>query len=129
MLFHLAAPAGRPRVAPYLRIAAIGARGAGRGDRAAGRLLSPQPLAEQVRLYHPEAITLSVSPKSALSPVLAAARTATREVLGSGAADGAGDDEWAPRRTLCYSATEQPAAPVIAALGQTLQRAKRQSQR
>jgi 2'-5' RNA ligase len=70
--------------------------------------------------YHPEAITLSVSPRSALFPVLATARIATREVLGTDAADGEEDDEWAPHMTLCYSATEQPAAPVIAALGQTL---------
>jgi 2'-5' RNA ligase len=69
--------------------------------------------------YHPEAIALSVSPGSALAPVLAAARTATREVLGADAGDGEGD-EWVPHLTLCYSTTEQPAAPVIAELGKTL---------
>jgi 2'-5' RNA ligase len=80
---------------------------------------APVTVTLQRVLYHPEAITLSVSPRSALSPVLAAARTATREVLGTDDRDGEGD-EWAPHLTLCYSTTEQPAAPVITALGKTL---------
>lgn len=78
---------------------------------------APVTVTLQRVFYHPEAITLLASPKSALSPVLAAARTATREVLGTDIGDG---DEWLPHLTLCYSATEQPAAPVIAALGTTL---------
>jgi 2'-5' RNA ligase len=78
---------------------------------------APVTVTLQRVFYHPEAITLGVSPRSALSPVLAAARTATREVLGTHA--GAGD-EWLPHLTLCYSTTGQPAAPVIAALGTTL---------
>ena len=53
------------------------------------------------------------------SPVLAAARTVTREVLGTDDRDGE-EDEWAPHLTLCYSTTGQPAAPVITALGKTL---------
>ena len=69
--------------------------------------------------YHPEAIALSVSPRSALSPILSAARTATREVLGTDDRDGE-QDGWAPHLTLCYSTTEQPAAPVITQLGKTL---------
>jgi 2'-5' RNA ligase len=69
--------------------------------------------------YHPEAIALSVSHGSALAPVLAAARTATREVLGADAGDIEGN-EWVPHMTLCYSTAEQPAAPVIAELGKTL---------
>ncbi len=80
---------------------------------------APVTVTLQRIFYHPEAITLSVSPRSALSPVLAAARTATREVLESGDHHSEGD-EWAPHLTLCYSTTEQPAAPVIAALGTTL---------
>jgi 2'-5' RNA ligase len=80
---------------------------------------APVTVTLQRVFYHPEAITLSLSPRSALFPVLTAARTATREVLGTDAGDGNGD-EWAPHVTLCYSATEQPAAPVIAALGTTL---------
>ena len=39
-------------------------------------------------IYHPEAIVLSVSPGSALAPVLTAARTATRAVLGADPGDG-----------------------------------------
>jgi hypothetical protein len=61
-----------------------------------------------------------VSPRSALSPVLTAARTATREVLGTDADSDGDGEEWAPHMTLCYSTTEQPAAPVITALGKTL---------
>jgi hypothetical protein len=49
----------------------------------------------------------------------AAARAATREVLGADPGDGEGD-EWAPHLTLCYSTVQQPAAPVIAELGKTL---------
>jgi len=69
--------------------------------------------------YHPEAIALGVSPGSALAPVLAAARAATREVLGADAGDGE-EEEWMPHLTLCYFEASQPAAPVIAELGRTL---------
>lgn len=79
---------------------------------------APVTVTLQRVFYHPEAIALSVSPRSALAPVLEAARTATREVLGADA-DGEGD-EWAPHLTLCYSTAEQAAAPVIAGLGKTL---------
>ena len=68
--------------------------------------------------YHPEAITLSVSPGSALAPVFAAARAATDEVLGTNADDDG--QPWVPHLTLCYTTTEQPAAPVIAELGKTI---------
>jgi 2'-5' RNA ligase len=80
---------------------------------------APVTVTLQRVFYHPEAITLLASPRSALSPVLTAARTATREVLGTDIGTGDGD-EWLPHLTLCYSATEQPAAPVISALGTTL---------
>lgn len=80
---------------------------------------APVTVTLQRVFYHPEAITLSVSPRSALSPVLEAARTATRKVLRTDPSDGEGD-EWVPHLTLCYSTTEQPAAPVIDALGTTL---------
>jgi 2'-5' RNA ligase len=69
--------------------------------------------------YHPEAIALGVSPGSALTPFLAAARASTLGVLGADAADDE-EGEWAPHLTLCYSEASQPAAPVIAALGRTL---------
>jgi 2'-5' RNA ligase len=70
-------------------------------------------------LYHPEAIVLGVSPGLALAPVLAAARTATREVLGADAGDVEGSG-FVPHMTLCYSTAEQPAAPVITELGRAL---------
>ena len=67
-------------------------------------------------LYNPEGIALGVSPADALRPVLAAARTATREVTG---ADGSTEDPaaWLPHLTIAYSTGEQSAAPVIAELG------------
>jgi 2'-5' RNA ligase len=68
-------------------------------------------------LYSPEGIALGLSPTSALSPVLAAAQAATRDVIGtSGSAEDIGS-EWMPHVTVCYSTGEQPAAPVIAELG------------
>lgn len=78
---------------------------------------APVTVTFQRIFYHPEAIVLSASPASSLAPVLTAARAATREVLGLDADEGGG---WAPHMTLCYSATEQPAAPVIAELGKTV---------
>ena len=80
---------------------------------------APVTVTLQRVFYHPEAIALSVSPRSALAPVLAAARTATHEVLGANAGDGE-EGEWMPHLTLCYSTAEQPAAPVIAELGKTI---------
>jgi 2'-5' RNA ligase len=89
--------------------------------RAQAELARTAPITVTLRrvFYHPEAIALSVSPASALAPVLEAARAATREVLGADAADGE-RDEWAPHLTLCYSTVQQPTAPVIAELGKTL---------
>jgi 2'-5' RNA ligase len=78
---------------------------------------APVTVTLQRVFYHPEAIGLIVSPASALAPVLAAARTATRAVLGADAGD---DEGWAPHLTLCYSTADQPAAPVIAELGKAL---------
>jgi len=80
---------------------------------------APVTVTLQRVFYHPEAIGLIVSPASALAPVLAAARTATRAVLGADAGDGE-DEGWAPHLTLCYSTADQPAAPVIAELGKAL---------
>ena len=80
---------------------------------------APVTVTLQRVFYHPEAIALSVSPRAALAPVLVAARTATREVLGTNANDG-DQGEWMPHLTLCYSTGEQPAAPVIAELGKAI---------
>jgi 2'-5' RNA ligase len=70
-------------------------------------------------LYSPEGIALGISPASALSPVLAAAQAATREVIGTnGSTDLA--PAWTPHVTVSYSTGEQPAAPVIAELGKAI---------
>jgi 2'-5' RNA ligase len=89
--------------------------------RAQAELARTAPVAVTLQrvFYHPEAIALSVSPGSALAPVLSAARTATHEVLGANAGDGE-EQEWLPHLTLCYSTADQPAAPVIAELGKTI---------
>jgi 2'-5' RNA ligase len=85
--------------------------------------LRPVPAAEVTLgrvLYHPEAIVLGVAPGDALDPVRAAVRQA---------ADGAAelDDEetgpsWVPHVTVAYSTSEQPAGPIVAALGTELPR-------
>jgi 2'-5' RNA ligase len=69
-------------------------------------------------VYHPEAIVLDASPAAALDPVFAAAQAATRAV--TGAAAEILTPPWRPHLTLCYSTSEQPAPPVIAALGREL---------
>jgi len=69
--------------------------------------------------YHPEAIMLGVQPTSALEPLHDAAKTATRKITGTdGLADGPGG--WRPHVTICYSTAQQPAAPIIGALGRHL---------
>lgn len=89
--------------------------------RAQAHLARTAPISVTLQrvFYHPEAIVLGVTPGSALVPLLEAARTATREVLGADAGDGE-EGEWVPHLTLCYSTAEQPAAPVIAELGRAL---------
>lgn len=70
--------------------------------------------------YHQQAIALGVSPAGALAPLRRAAQAATRVVTGNtGTADDLGT-EWMPHLTICYSTGEQPAAPVISALGTRL---------
>lgn len=65
-------------------------------------------------LYHPEAIMLAVTPVGDLTPVRAAALAATNAVISP-----ADDEEsgWTPHVTLCYSTAQQPAQPIITALG------------
>ena len=72
-------------------------------------------------LYHPEAIVLAVSSRSDLAPVRDAAITATRLVTGH---DESPDqhERWIPHITICYSTACQPAAPLIAAVGENLPR-------
>jgi 2'-5' RNA ligase len=70
-------------------------------------------------LYHPEAIALGVSPASALSRVFSAVQVATQEVTGI---TGSAASSWTPHLTLCYSTSQQAAAPIIAALGKEVPR-------
>ncbi len=70
-------------------------------------------------LYHPEAIMLAVTPAQALAPFREAARTATRKVMGH-QVPGGDPSTWTPHVTICYSTSDQPAQPIIAALGRQL---------
>jgi len=72
-------------------------------------------------LYHPEAVMLKVQPVDALSPILKAAQSATRAVVGrDGTVNGGSTASWTPHVTVCYSTARQPAEPVISALGKEL---------
>ena len=63
-------------------------------------------------LYHPEAITLAVTPAQTLTAIYDAARRATHQVTGAHAADGQ-PARWRPHVTICYSTSSQPAKPSI----------------
>ncbi|MQA16161.1 MAG: hypothetical protein GEV09_19040 [Pseudonocardiaceae bacterium] len=73
-------------------------------------------------LYHPEAIMLAARPIDALEPIREAVQSATRAVIGKD--DGVTGDgtSWRPHVTLCYSTVQQPAGPIINALGTELPR-------
>jgi 2'-5' RNA ligase len=71
-------------------------------------------------LYHPEAIMLAAHPADALGPVREAARQATQAVSGHEGALSRSSRLWIPHVTLCYSTSDQPAEPIIAALGKNL---------
>ncbi|MBO0823637.1 MAG: 2'-5' RNA ligase family protein [Actinobacteria bacterium] len=69
--------------------------------------------------YHPEAIMLGVRPADTLKPLHEAAREATQKIMG---ASGLVDNRavWRPHATICYSTADQPAGPIIEALGRQL---------
>lgn len=69
-------------------------------------------------LYHPEAVALRASPAAVLEPLRAAVAEVTGEVTGAGPDPGGAG--WIPHLTVGYSTGEQPAGPVIAALGKTV---------
>jgi 2'-5' RNA ligase len=71
-------------------------------------------------IYHPEGILLPMSPASALAPIFEAAQAATLEVTGNPGVTSTPGPSWVPHVTLCYSTSQQPAAPIIAALGKSL---------
>jgi 2'-5' RNA ligase len=69
-------------------------------------------------LYHPETVSLGMQPGDALDSMSAVIRAATDSALGRpGEAAG---QPWVPHVTIAYSARDQPAAPIIAALGREL---------
>ncbi|MEV0667191.1 2'-5' RNA ligase family protein [Actinomadura luteofluorescens] len=70
-------------------------------------------------LYHPEAIAVAVQPTELLRQVRDAVKTATFRVIGrEGHTEG--PIHWTPHMTLAYSEAEQPAEPLITALGREL---------
>jgi 2'-5' RNA ligase superfamily len=71
-------------------------------------------------IYHPEGIVLPMTPASTLGPIFEAAQAATREVTGTLGVTSTPVPAWVPHVTLCYSTSEQPAAPIIAAVGKSL---------
>jgi 2'-5' RNA ligase len=74
-------------------------------------------------LYHPEAIMLAAQPAEALVPVLEAVQEATQDVTGS-PGRAASKLPWTPHITIAYSTAQQPAEPIIAALGRSLPKRK-----
>jgi 2'-5' RNA ligase len=81
---------------------------------------APQTVTLGRVIYHPEGIVLPMSPASALTPVFEAVQTATLEVTGTPGVTSTAGPSWLPHVTLCYSTSQQPAAPIIAALGKSL---------
>ncbi|WP_165970575.1 2'-5' RNA ligase family protein [Actinomadura sp. 6K520] len=70
-------------------------------------------------LYHPEAIAVAVDPVSPLARIREAVRETTLKVTGrEGRTEGAAP--WTPHMTIAYSEAEQPAGPIINALGREL---------
>lgn len=70
-------------------------------------------------LYHPEAIAVAVDPVWPLTRIREAVRETTLKVTGrEGQTEGAAP--WTPHMTIAYSEAEQPAGPIINALGREL---------
>ncbi|MFQ6230043.1 2'-5' RNA ligase family protein [Nocardia sp. NPDC002869] len=85
--------------------------------RARLREVPPIPVFIEKVIYHAEAISLGVQPAQALVPILEAVRSATRTVIGPAVASDRNPSTWIPHVTVAYSTTEQPAGPMISALG------------
>jgi hypothetical protein len=81
---------------------------------------APQKVTLGRVIYDAEGIVLPLSPASALLPIFEAAQAATHEVTGTPGVTSTPGPSWAPHVTLCYSISQQPAAPIISALGKTL---------
>jgi 2'-5' RNA ligase len=82
--------------------------------------LAPLTVALGRVIYHPEGIVLPVSPASALAPIFEAAQASTLEITGITGATSTPGPSWVPHVTLCYSTSQQSAAPIISALGKVL---------
>jgi hypothetical protein len=61
-----------------------------------------------------------MSPASALTPIFEAAQAATLEIAGAPGVTSTPGQSWQSHVTLCYSTSQQPAVPIIAALGKSL---------
>jgi 2'-5' RNA ligase len=82
------------------------------------RQVSPVTVTLGQVLYHPEAITLGVSPGDALDHVAQSVREAATGT--TGLSTDVRDSLWIPHVTVAYSTQDQPAEPIIAALGREL---------
>lgn len=71
-------------------------------------------------LYHPEAIMLEVRPLRVLDPILDGVRAGTRNAIGKDGSISGSFSTWTPHVTLAYSTADQPAAPIVDALGREL---------
>jgi 2'-5' RNA ligase len=71
-------------------------------------------------LYSPEAIVLEVGPAGLLDPVRAAILAAASAAGLAPPVAGPAAEPWLPHITVAYSTEDQPADPIIAALGREL---------
>jgi 2'-5' RNA ligase len=81
---------------------------------------APQTVTLGPVIYHPEGIVLPMSPASALAPIFEAAQAASLEITGTPGVTSTPGPSWVPHMTLCYSTSQQSAAPIISALGKAL---------
>jgi len=70
-------------------------------------------------LYHPEAVMLTVEPAASLRTIRDRVDRATAAVTG-GTVDNEATAAWVPHMTVGYSTIDQPAGPIIAALGKSV---------
>ncbi|MEV0108541.1 2'-5' RNA ligase family protein [Nocardia sp. NPDC050799] len=90
--------------------------------RARLREIPPIPVFIEKVIYHAEAISLRVEPAKALTPILEAVRSATRTIIGPAVARDRTPSSWIPHVTVAYSTADQPAGPLISALGVVMPR-------
>jgi 2'-5' RNA ligase len=86
------------------------------------RNLAPIPVTLGKVHYHSEAIMLRVQPVEALLPILHAAQTSTRNVVGHDGVVDESSPSWMPHMTVSYSTTDKPTGPIFSALGQSVQK-------